>query len=189
MNTIQYDLGGGASIALPADIVARSLIDHLKRGAQVAAPVPRRPAIGEYLAGEGGIYVGDIRGDDGAVYGLVVPEPEDVGRAAWGAEPPSNLSAWDGLINTNTLRSGNHPAAKMAAAYEAEGHVDFYLPSRRELLVAAANVPHLFGSDSWYWTSSARGEYPWAVDFEDGIVDFSNRFTEFRVRPFRRLPL
>jgi hypothetical protein len=182
MTTIQYNLGGGASIALPADVAVKQLIEQLQRH-----PAPAtHPEIGEYLPGQGGIYVGDIRGDDGVLYGLVTGSEQDIGRAKWGPDGEHELSDWDGLTNTNHLRV-ICPAAKLAANYEADGHVDFYLPARREMLVAMANVPHLFSKESWYWTSTPYDSRDaWAVDFEDGGVGITDRSCEFRVRPFRR---
>lgn len=188
MNTIQFELGGGALLALPADTVAERLIASLREKAHpLSSPTTRaRHQIGEYTSGQGGIYLGNIRGDDGTVYGLVMSREEDIGKAAWGKDGSLDLSAWDGLTNTNSLLD-RCPAAKLANEYEADGHCDFYLPSRREMMVALANVPHLFGKDSWYWTSSPRTEsYAWAVDFEYGCVGYGNRGSEFRVRPFRR---
>ena len=75
----------------------------------------------------------------------------------------------------------------LAAGFERDEHSDFYLPARRELQLAAANVPHLFGKESWYWSSTPHSEdYAWAVDFEYGDTRFDFRRYEFRVRPFRR---
>lgn len=188
MSTIQFDLGGGASIALPADIVAQRLIENI-RTSTATQPEAKRPHIGEYLAGQGGIYAGEILGDDGTTYGLVIAEPQDVGKARWAPSGERDLSEWDGLTNTNRLRN-ECPAAKLASDYEAGGHADFYLPSRREMMIALANVPHLFGKDSWYWTSTPRSEdFAWAVGFEGGFVGTFTRNDEFRVRPFRRLPI
>lgn len=188
MSTIQFDLGGGASIALPALTVAERLIENI-RAATAPQPAVNRPRIGEYLAGQGGIYAGEILGDDGTTYGLVIAEPQDVGKARWAPDGERDLSEWDGLTNTSRLRN-ECPAAKLASDYEADGHADFYLPSRREMMVALANVPHLFGKDSWYWTSTPHSEdYAWAVDFEGGGVFNDFRRFEFRVRPFRRLPI
>lgn len=184
MTTIQFELGGGASIALPAETVAQRLIERLQE--QSRAQPPGRLEIGKYLPSQGGIYVGDIRGDDGTLYGLVTGSEQDIGRAKWGQDGERDLSDWDGLGNTNRLRK-ECPAAKLAANYEADGHVDFYLPARREMLIAMANVPHLFGKESWYWTSTPYGSYgAWAVDFENGGVYAYLRHDEFRVRPFRR---
>lgn len=183
MSTIQFELGGGASIALPSHVVAQRLIDKLSE--QSKQPPAQRHKIGEYLAGQGGIFIGDIKGDDGVLYGLIVSQEEDVGRAAWGPSGKLELSEWDGLSNTNALRDS--PAAKLASAYERDGHCDFYLPARREMLIAMANVPGLFGKEDWYWTSTpSLDEYALAVDFELGLVDDYRRLNEFRVRPFRR---
>lgn len=185
MTTIQFDLGGGSSVALPAHSAVKQLIEQLERRS-FQWPVQSRPKLGEYLPGQGGIFAGDIRGDDGITYGLIVGVEEDIGRAKWGPDGERNLSSWDGMGNTNRLRN-ECPAAKLASDYERDGHVDFYLPARREMLIAAANVPHLFGKGSWYWTSTPYGEdFAWNVDFEHGFVYVDNRSREFRVRPFRR---
>lgn len=184
MTTIQINLGGGASIALPADLAVKQLIEQLQNSA--AQATCKHYTIGERVPGQGGIFAGDIRGDDGVPYGLIIPDKEDIGRAKWGQDGARNLSSWDGLVNTNRLRI-QCPAAKLASDYEADGHVDFYLPSRREMMVAAANLPHLFGKESYYWTSTPYGSSrAWCVDFELGFVDVSSRYSEFRVRPFRR---
>lgn len=190
MNTIQFDLGGGAVLALPAATVAEKLIGSLQQAsAPTQAPAAVRHRVGECLPSQGGTYAGDILGDDGVLYGLVIAEPKDVGKAVWGADGERDLSEWDGLGNTNRLRN-ECPAAKLASDYEADGHCDFYLPSRREMMVALANVPHLFEKADWYWTSTPRlSSYAWAVDFEFGHVSDYGRSHEFRVRPFRRFAL
>lgn len=146
-----------------------------------------RPSIGEYWPGQGGIYIGDYRGvADCSVYGLIVALEADIGRAAWGPNGERDLSEWDGLGNTLRLNK-ECQAAKLAAEYTRDGLTDFYLPARRELQLAAANVPDKFGAESWYWSSTPNGElYAWAVDFEYGITRRCIRISEFRVRPFRR---
>lgn len=184
MITTRFELGGGSSTTMPTHIAIKQIIDQLQNLAP-QAPVSR-PKIGEYLSGQGGIYVGDILGNDGVLYGLIAGKEEDIGRAKWGPDGERDLSDWDGLTNTSRLRN-ECPAAKLAGDYEADGHVGFYLPARRELIVAQANIPHLFGKDSWYWTSTPSGSScAWAVDFECGLVDDWGRSYEFRVRPFRR---
>lgn len=176
----------------PAGI--HSLVKACLAGRESDAPAAsadpaERPAIGDYWPAQGGFYAGDMRGDDGTVYGLIVADcgtAQDVGRAKWGPEGELNLSQWDGLANTQAL-GDQHLAAKLAAGHTADNHQDFYLPASRELQLAAANVPHLFGTDSWYWSSTPRTEsYAWAVDFEDGDTSLYNRGFEFRVRPVRR---
>lgn len=155
------------------------------------APVPTqtaagRPVIGEYWQGQGGIYAGDFRAGNGAIYGLIVAQEQDIGRATWGPNGERDLSDWDGLDNTRRLGSES-PAAKLAAGYTRDEHSDFYLPARRELQLGAANLHDTFGTESWYWTSTPYAEhYAWAVDFENGFTHYNHRYHEFRVRPFRR---
>lgn len=150
------------------------------------------PAIGQYWPGQGGIYAGDFLGGDGVIYGLIVSDcgsAQDIGKAPWGQKGSLALSDWDGLRNTSALIAGNHPAAKLAAEYTHDECTDFYLPARRELLLAAANLHDRFGNESWYWTSTpyAGGDSTaQAVDFEHGLTIDRSRFDEFRVRPFRR---
>ena len=154
--------------------------------AQAIHPIATRPAPGEVWPGQGGIYIGDFRAQAGRLYGLIVAPEEDIGRAAWGPEGERDLSDWDGLGNTRRLRN-ECPAAKLAADYTRDGHSDFYLPARRELNLASANAADLFGTESWYWSSTPYSNgYAWAVDFEDGYTDRDTRRSEFRVRPFRR---
>lgn len=163
--------------------------DGEEHQADFVSTFAERPAIGDYWPAQGGFYVGDMRGDDGTVYGLIVADcgtAQDVGRAKWGPEGERDLSQWDGLANTQAL-GDEHPAAKLAAGHAADEHQDFYLPARRELQLAAANIPHLFGTGSWYWSSTPRTEsYAWAVGFEYGSTYDFYRFNEFRVRPVRR---
>lgn len=176
------------------------IINHTPTGAANALrafPFPQfgaelqteKPQIGDYWRGQGGFYAGDMRGDDGTVYALIVSNcdvDKDAGTSAWGPEGTHNLSEWDGLANTQALGT-THPAAKLAAAHTTEQHADFYLPARRELQLACATVPHLFGSASWYWSSTPySNDYAWAVDFEHGSTDDCYRDDEFRVRPVRR---
>lgn len=165
-------LRGGDDPEPPAPVAVQAVAD--------------RPLIGEYWQGQGGIYAGDFRAGNGSIYGLIVAQEQDIGRAAWGPNGERDLSDWDGLDNTHRLGS-ECPAAKLAAGYTRDEHNDFYLPARRELLLGAANLHDTFGTESWYWTSAPYAEhYAWAVDFEYGYCSFSNRRREFRVRPFRR---
>ena len=174
----------GATSSIPA--LGASLLHALTAPDESPVIDHDRPAIGEYWQGQGGIYAGDFRGDDGTVYGLIVSAEQDTGRADWGPNGERDLSSWDGLENTRRL-SKECPAAKLATEYNRDGHTDFYLPARRELQLAGANLHETFGKESWYWTSTPYAEhYAWAVDFEDGYTGRSHRHDEFRVRPVRR---
>lgn len=190
--TVHVHIGAPAPTGIPS--LGLALVQACLAGrddeppAGAAAPA-ERPTIGAYWPGHGGFYAGDMRGDDGVVYGLIVAdcgEAKDIGSAKWGPEGELELSQWDGLASTRSL-GDQYPAAKLAAGHTADEHQDFYLPARRELQLAAANVPHLFGIDSWYWSSTPRTEsFAWAVDFEHGYTDLDLRHDEFRVRPVRK---
>ena len=189
MKTIQFELGNGATLALPDDAAAQRLIECLRNESQPAAA--SRPRIGEYFRCQGGIYVGDFMGGDDTVYGLLMADPVEVPpvlMSRWGAEDAHDLSEWDGLDNTKRLRDKSL-AAKMASDYKADNHHDFYLPSRREMMIALANLPDFFEKE-WYWTSTTFGGHEtWAVDFKQGEVGYHSREDAFWVHPFRRFAL
>lgn len=185
-DTIKLDLGGGSRLEVPARIAIDALLERLS---STPSRLSRPALIGATLPGQGGIYAGDILGDDGTVYGLVVAEDDLQGTYQWSpSEGEIQASSWDGLVNTNALLrlSSEYPAARAAKAYSADGHADFYLPAKRELQIIAANLPHLFQPKP-YWTSTPYGSRnAWAVYFEYGFVDRWSRYREFRVRPVRR---
>ncbi|MGY6273495.1 hypothetical protein ACXIUT_27825 [Achromobacter denitrificans] len=177
---------GGLRLEIPASTLLNALGSYLS--SRPATPI-HQAKIGEYLPGQGGVYAGDILGDDGVVYGLVASIEDLDGTYAWGPEDGERqASNWDGLVNTNDLLRHNktHAAARAAKAYSADGHADFYLPAKREMQIIAANLPHLF-QPKLYWTSTPYGSYyAWAVHFENGLVLNWLRSFEFRVRPARR---
>lgn len=180
------DLGGGSRLEVPARIALDALLERLS---STPSRLSRPALIGATLPGQGGIYAGDILGDDGTVYGLVAAEDDLQGVYQWSPNDGEiQASSWDGLVNTNALLrlDSSHPAARAAKAYSADGHADFYLPAKRELQIIAANLPHLF-QPKLYWTSTPYGSSgAWAVGFEDGSVNYWYRYNEFRVRPVRR---
>ncbi len=150
------------------------------------------PPLGAYWPGQGGYNASLVRGEDGAPdYYLIVPLLTEQLRAAWGGygeEVEGASSASDGLANTRALLAdGNeHPAAKLASEFTADGHSDFYLPARRELQLAEANVPELF-EKAYHWSSSQRSaNYAYSLGFEVGWLTSNHKDTEFLVRPVRR---
>ena len=179
--------------ALLHAIMEKGVEDESGTAAEPQQGIPAdRPAIGQYWPGQGGIYAGDFLGGDGVIYGLIVADcgpAQDIGKAPWGQNGSLALSDWDGLRNTTALIAADHPAAKLAAEYIHDGCTDFYLPARRELLPASANLHDRFGNESWYWTSTPYedGENnAWAVYVKYGYADDTIRCNDFRVRPFRR---
>lgn len=179
-----------------ASMIVQRALEQTFHGAPLTADLVSTlsaPPLGVYWPGEGGHNAGLVRGENGAPdYYLIVPSgPAAETKAEWGGyerETDGASSHSDGLANTRALLgdSAEHPAAKLAAEFTSDGHTDFYLPARRELQLAEANVPELF-SKAWYWSStqsSAGSAYPMA--FEHGWQGYTGKDHERLVRPVRR---
>ncbi|RNF73241.1 DUF1566 domain-containing protein [Pseudomonas putida] len=183
------------SISIDAGVASRIIqreFDRLLNYAALDAVPSSVPALGSYWPGQGGYNAGLVRGEDGAPdYYLIVPVLTEQIRAEWGGrgeECEGATSMSDGLANTRALLadSNEHPAAKLASELTADGHNDFYLPARRELQVAEANVPELFDK-AYHWSSSQRSaHYAYTMGFEDGWLNYGLKSFEFLVRPVRR---
>lgn len=111
---------------------------------------------------QGGIYVGPMV-EDGQLVHLIAAK-ESLGSHDW------------------------ETAKVEACRYKGGGFLDWRLPTKDEAMVALVHDKYLFDQE-YHWTSTERGSYPWAVDFEYGYVRFSTRDDEFRVRPFRRFAI
>lgn len=151
------------------------------------------PALGQYWPGEGGINAGLVRGHDGTLdyYLIVAVGTDSEFKAKFGGyehETEGTGSAWDGLANTRALLDDeeDHPAAKLAVGYTADGHSDFYLPARRELQIAEANAAEVF-SKAYHWSSTQHSAYfAYVVDFGGGYLGSHGKGSERLVRPVRR---
>ncbi|WP_028627699.1 hypothetical protein [Metapseudomonas resinovorans] len=162
-------------------------------GAEINTISGIMPPLGEYWSGEGGHNAGLVRGENGAPdYYLIVPAGSEaestLAYGGYGHETEGAGSASDGLANTRALLadSEDHPAAKLASEFTADGHRDFYLPARRELQLAEANVPELF-SKAYHWSSTQfSSTSAYYVDFEDGWQGCCGKDCERLVRPVRR---
>ncbi len=183
------------SISIDAGVASRIIqreFDRLLNYAAIEQATSGAPALGSYWPEQGGHNAGLVRGEDGAPdYYLIVPALTEQLRAAWGGygeEVEGASSASDGLANTRALlaSSNEHPAAKLASEFTVDGKNDFYLPARRELQLAEANVPELF-EKAYHWSSSQRSAgSAYGVDFEDGWLNDHHKLFEFLVRPVRR---
>ncbi|WP_455826575.1 DUF1566 domain-containing protein [Pseudomonas graminis] len=149
------------------------------------------PAIGEYWPGEGGVNGGLFPGGD-KLYYLIVPTGSDAESThewgGYGDELNGANSPWDGQANTADLVGvdTSHPAAQFCAAFERDGHKDFYLMARREASFLEITVPEVF-TQAYHWTSSQRSaDTAYYMDFEDGWLDFHDKFYERLARPVRR---
>jgi hypothetical protein len=149
------------------------------------------PAIGEYWPGEGGVNGGLFPGGDKPYY-LIVPTGADAEAThewgGYGDELNGANSPWDGQANTADLVGvdTSHPAAQFCAAFERDGHKDFYLMARREASFLEITVPEVF-TQAYHWTSSQRSaDFAYYVDFVDGWLFDNDKSNERLARPVRR---
>lgn len=158
------------------------------------------PAFGAAIPGQGGHFAAILRGPiiDGTEqppYALLVSDAAlgDVADVPWGEygkDVAGTSSRTDGLANTIAMAAANCPAALRVQAITIDGHNDYYLPALGELNSAAANVPELFSTDDYYWTSTQYSrDGAFVQGFEDGDSYWSLKDDEHRVRAFRRIPL
>lgn len=188
---------GDLMISSPDEAVVLKLAT-LALNVDAAPTASQVPAIGEYWKGQGGVYAGAMRGENGQPdYHLIVPtDPAVMGqKLAYGGyevDETEASSRRDGLSNTQHLVEGsgeNHPAAQWCDSITIEGHKDLYLPAISELALCMANVPELFEKE-WHWSSSQRSAYgAFLMYFVDGDQDDGGKDNELRVRPVRRLPI
>ena len=125
------------------------------------------PPIGEYWGGQGGIYAGLVRGENGQPdYHLVLAMTKPQQHFTWEA------------------------AKAYAQRVTVEGHHDFTLPSRFESALLYANLRDKFNTDPWHWTGTeysagrAFGQY-----FGYGYQDITAVSFEARARFVRRVAL
>ena len=148
------------------------------------------PALGEYWPGQGGHNGGTVAATDEVPAHYLIIAAKDVGSHEWGERVSESqaTSKRDGFANTITLMEGDHPAAKAATGYTADGHDNFYLPAAAELYHCWLSAPDLFAKYTWYWSSTQRSAYDaFSMYFDDGYQDISGKLNELRVRPVRRL--
>ena len=148
------------------------------------------PEVNRVWPGQGGIYMGLIQYPEGLCHVIAADKDLPVFYAFGGyGESVEATSRTDGRANTQILlaRDGKHPAAIAAAAYTADGHSDFALPSIGELHRFWQVAPESFSTDWYYWSSSQRSAYSaFDLHFGVGYQGSSVKGNELRVRPVRR---
>jgi hypothetical protein len=104
-------------------------------------------------------------------------------------------SRTDGAANTAAIlahkaaHGGEFPAAEWAAAYTADGHTDFHLPSQADLFFASLQPMALFAL-AWHWNSTQNGSSSaFTQSFDDGWSNWSLKDYELLVRPVRWIHL
>jgi hypothetical protein len=193
---ITVDIGDG-HITVPTESLVGAWLDRVMGKKPAPAPFMAVPRIGAEWPGQGGIYAGIMRGEDGQPdYHLIVPTDPAAYNAeiAWGSpgqDMKDACSEFDGFANTVALMQSehSHPAAEWAADIEIGELCDFYLPSRRELRLLWTNVPELF-AEGWYWSSTQYApnpDYAWFQHFHDGGQYYGHKSAEGRARAVRRL--
>ena len=185
---------GQTRIETPNPILARQVLEQSTAELVITlSSIP--PAIGSYWHGEGGIYAGQVRGEDGAPdYHLIVTtDPAgQVEAITWGSagqSEPGATSDRDGLANTRALCASehDHPAAQWAADLSIDGIRDWYLPARHELRLCYLNVPEQFSTEDWYASSTQYSPYgAWVQDFGDGYQGLGHKGNERRAVAVRR---
>ncbi|WP_044872004.1 DUF1566 domain-containing protein [Pseudomonas sp. LFM046] len=202
MNLITIEVGS-TRLETPNALLARQVLEQaagITAAQSVMGELTVRislepPAIGQYWSGQGGVYAGLVRGEDGQPdYHLVVPTAEaaTAKEIPWGAAGESEHGATharDGLANTRALCDAEHehPAAQWAAGLEIEGHRDLYLPSRFELALCYANVRELF-EERWHWSSTQYSPgTAWVQGFGDGGQYGDRKGSDYRARAVRRV--
>lgn len=105
--------------------------EEVSEGVAVEIEATTPPRIGEYWRGQGGIYAGVARGENGQPdYHLILAMNESQQDFTWEA------------------------AKAHAQTIVVEGFRDFTLPNRFESALLYANLRDKFNSDHWHWSST-----------------------------------
>lgn len=187
--TVSY---GNTTLSTPNAELAMQVLAGLSPR-QVAAPVASAspaPAYGEYWPGEGGINGGYVPARGQVPEHYLIFAEKDAGRHAWGrrGETSKATDKRDGMANTSILLAeGDHPAAKAASEYTADGHADFYLGAAAEMYQGWLNCSDKFDQDVYYCTSTQfSANVAYFMAFSDGTQGYDYKDYERSVRPVRR---
>jgi hypothetical protein len=123
------------------------------------------PRLGAPFPGQGGLFAGLARGENGAPDYLLIFGPEAEAELHW------------------------QPAMEWAAALDIDGHKDFTLPTRAEQAILFGTVRDQFQSD-WYWSReqhAADSVYAWLQNFSNGNQSYDHKSDTYRARAVRRL--
>lgn len=153
------------------------------------------PALGAVWPGQGGVYAGLVRGDNGADHHLIISTDaagslEDREWGERGQDVPGATSKSDGLANTRAMAAAGSQVATDVLALTINGLTDWHIGSQADMHVAFANCAELFEEGDWYWTSTQldRG-FAFVQDFADGTSLWLSKDGEYRVRAVRTIQL
>jgi len=154
------------------------------------------PRIGEIWPGQGGRFVGAIRGETGQPdYFLILPAGSEESRAReWGPEGKVDgaLSLRDGFANTEAMAKAGSALAQKVRALVIEKHRDFYIASRNEAAVAWAGGREHLPTSGWAWTSTQYerdASWAWYQWFDNGRQSSSHKSDQGRAFVVRRIPI
>lgn len=158
-----------------------------------AAPQPLTltpPAHGEFWSDQGGYYICTLPALLGLPARHLIAGPECTEQIKFGpdVDVPGATSHIDGRANTAALLTSGelHQAARWASSCAADGHTDFFLPAKLDLVMAHICAPKLFNTDGYYWSSTQFSRCnAFVQDFAYGYSDWSSKDYQRRVRAFR----
>lgn len=181
---------GEVTLTAPRHLVAKAIIS-LATGQAPANDSVNVPRLGHPWPGQGGIYVGIMRGEDGlADYHLIVGVGDGAEMSgAWGERGKIVCGAGhdrDGMANTVAMADAGSALAKNILDLQHEGHNDWYLPSRQELAMCWMNTDGMF-SKEWHWSSTQySADYAFNQIFNVGFQLDAFKYYSFRARAVRR---
>lgn len=162
---------GNRRMTVHGESLARDFLSKWAAGAdggkKPAKSASALPAIGQPWEGQGGIFAGIVRGEEGQPDYCLIVHQEQKAPGPWQA------------------------AMDWAAGLTADGHSGFVLPNRREQAILYGNVSELF-EKAWYWsgvTHASHPSYAWMQGFDDGYQGLNHKYGYFRARAVRRVPI
>lgn len=188
-------------VTLELDAKSKALIAALQRMGTDTAPIDDRlppsnadaltpPAHGEYWTGQGGHYICTLPALMGVPARHLIAGANEATNLKFGPDTAINGadSHIDGRANTAALLASgqDHPAANYCKAYTADGHTDFFLPARLDLVMAHICAKSIFNTEGYYWTSTQTSrDDAFVQDFEYGDSIWISMGFGRRVRAFR----
>lgn len=151
--------------------------------------LPTPPAHGQIWPGQGGHYICTLPALLGLPARHLIASATET-KASYGpyTDIPAAKSPIDGPGNTSALLASAqaHPAAQWCRELRADGHADFHLPSKLDLVMAQICAPELFSKAGWHWTSTQYSrDSAFVQEFEYGDSNWYYKGYEHRVRAFR----
>jgi len=158
----------GLQVIVDERQIERMVLDRFNEvDGEFASEIHEPPAIGEIWTGQGGIYGGVARGENGAPDYYLIAGPEHDDDIAW------------------------QPAMDWARTVKVDGLADFTLPLPREQSILYGNLPELFKARA-YWSSkeyASASNGAWYQYFLNGGQGYYHKASLIRARVLRRLPI